>query len=138
MSALDKFFLVGFCAGIPAIIFAVIQTLRQWAGIWRSGGADVIGLLLALDASIFYSSDSYRVLVKSQNLRPYLENAVVLSFFLGFFLLLVSIRYGEQELIAMESVHSPVYLHPPWPFVIVWGCATSFIFLHLLFFLGEW
>jgi hypothetical protein len=47
---LDQLILVGVSVLVPTIVFLLIQVLRRFHGIWRRGGADVIGTFLVLDA----------------------------------------------------------------------------------------
>jgi hypothetical protein len=133
---LDQLILIGVSVLIPTIVFLLIQTLRRFHGIWRSGGVDVIGTFIVLDAAISYDRAAFSRVVRSQELAPHVGDAALISIFVGVLLLALTVAYGEEKLIEAEA-NAPGNL-PIGPFVVIWGSTVSYVAAHLLYFLGEW
>lgn len=128
--------------GVPLIIFLGIQVLRAFKGIWRSGGADIIGVFVVLDITIIYTTSSFKSLVRTIDLQSDLHSAAIIALVVGGFILLpTAIFYGENKLQEADKKRAQGdenVQYPKWPFVVIWGITTSFMAAHLLYFLGDW
>ena len=140
MGAYEKFLLVAYCVLIPLAIFVALQIMREFKGVWLSGGADVIGVLLAFDATVIYAPTAYVPIVRTVAFHSSLTQTAGLSLIIGFVLALVIVFYGEKVLAdPVTTIRRRLGGGlPKRPFIIIWGCAVSFISAHLLFFLGVW
>lgn len=141
--SVERFLLITYCVILPLLIFFYIQLLRQWRGIWRSGGADVIGVLITLDVAILYAPASFVPIIRTPALHPHVLKVAGASLILGFILAAVSVIYGEQKLMQADEARIRAgYSHqtaiPVGPFVFIWGCTVLYIAAHLMFFLGDW
>jgi hypothetical protein len=134
--SLNQLVLIGVSVLIPTLVFLLIQTLRRFHGIWRSGGADVIGTFVVLDAAISYDRIAFGRVVRSPALAPYVGDVALISIFVGVLLLALTVAYGEEKL--MEAEANAAGNLPVGPFVVIWGSTVSYVAAHLMYFLGEW
>ena len=135
---LEAILLIGYSVGVPLLVFVFLQLVREWQGIWHSGGADVIGLLIVFDASVIYAPNAFTAIVQTQAFHVRLQETAGLSVLVGIVLALITILYGERALMRAHYARGIFGSLPKRRIVIIWGCTVSYVAAHLLFFLGDW
>lgn len=136
------FLLIAYAVAVPLAILCFIYILRDISGLFVTGGADIMGVLLAFDAAMIFDAAPFSRLLNSASLVPHLTQIAGLLLIVGGFLLTpICIIVGEKRLTAAIQIIPPERRRKEMPLLprfIVFFITGSFIIIHLLVFMGTW